>query len=170
MAYQDLKEVCEDDGYRLLEYTPTLLIPLHVDFEPMSMVRRIRFFLEYLGKGHYRVFYLEKNGELLGHCVVAPGGRRLKCSSTEDIVIGPYYVKEAERGKGYSVRLIRMVLSNIEFRYAFDWVEKTNIASCRASEACGFAKIGELNVSKILRTLRIVDYGDDIIYRYNKAQ
>jgi RimJ/RimL family protein N-acetyltransferase len=171
MAKQDMIEVCRDGEYKLLEFTPTLLKPLYVYFEPMSIVRRIRFFMEYLGKGHYRVFYLEKNGELLGHCVVAPGGRRLNCSSDEDIVIGPYYIKESERGRGYSVRLIRLVLDNAKFRYAFDWVEKTNTASCRASEACGFVKYGELNVTPYLRRLIIVENGgEDNIYRYDNSE
>ena len=102
---------------------------------------------------------------------MAPGGRRLKCSSAEDIVIGPYYIKKSERGKGYSVRLIRLVLINTQFRYAFDWVEKSNTASCRASEACGFKKVGELNVTSHLRKLVIVDNGgEDNIYRYDSSK
>ncbi len=170
MVNLDMREVWEEDDYKLLEYTPKFLQPLYVDFEPMSMVRRIRFLLEYLGKDHYRVFYLEKYGELLGHCVVAPGGRRLKCSSVEDIVIGPYYIRETERGKGYSIKLIRLVLENVQFRYAYDWIEKTNIASRKASEACGFKKIGELNVSPHLRRLVITKDGEDVIYRYKKSR
>lgn len=160
-----MKELYRDDGYRLLEYNPSLLKPLYKNFEPMGMVRRIRFLLEYLGRNHYRVFYLEKDGDLIGHCVVAPGGRRLKCSTSDDIVLGPYYIRKEERGRGYSVKLIGMVLENTDYRYAFDWVEKKNIASCKASERCGFTKIGELNVSPFLRKLTIVEEGDDIIYR-----
>ncbi len=164
----NMKEICKIEDCILYEYTPTILKPLYVDFEPMGLVRRVRFFLEYLGKAHYRVFYLEKGGCLIGHCVVAPGGRRLKCSTPEDIVLGPYYIKQDARGKGYSVRLIRMVLENTKYRYAFDWVEKGNIASCKASESCGFKKIGELNVTPFLRRLMIVDEGEDNIYRYGK--
>ena len=163
-----MKEICVHGEFRLLEFTPSLLKPLYINFEPMGLVRRIRFLLEYLGKGHYRVFYLEKNKELLGYCVAAPGGRRLKCSSDEDIVLGPYYIKKSERGKKYSARLIKMVLENTDFRYAFDWVEKTNIASCKASESCGFEKFGELNVTPYLRRLIITEKGDDFIYRYKK--
>ena len=50
-----MREVWSQGGYRLLEYTPTAARPLYVDFEPMRLVRRLRFLLEYLGKNHYRV-------------------------------------------------------------------------------------------------------------------
>ena len=102
--------------------------------------------------------------------MVSRGGRRLKCSSAEDIVLGPYYVKKEHRGKGYSKQMVQMVLAHNDFRYAFDWVEKDNIASCRTSEACGFEKVGELNVSRWLRRLTMVEQGDDHIYRYQKSE
>ena len=162
----------EEDNIRLLEYNPSLLRLLYIDFEPMSFIRRMRLMFEYLHKEHYKVYYLEVDGQLIGHCVVTPGGRRLKCSTKKDIVLGPYYVKENERGKGYSKRLIQMVLDHCSYNYdkAYDWVDKRNIASRKASEACGFKQVAELNVKKPFRTLIIVEHGEDIVYQYNNGK
>lgn len=162
--------VYEKDNTRLLKYVPTIAKPLYTDFEPLRLIRRIRLLLELLGPGKYDVYYLEKYGDLVGYCVVTPGGRRLKCSTKKDIVLGPYYVKESERGKGYSVELIRLVLECTNYEFAYDWIEKTNIASRKASERCGFKPFAELNVSRFLRRLTIVKSGDDIVYRYQKQK
>ena len=163
-----LKLVVEKNNLRLLEYDPTLFHLLYVDFEPMRFIRRARLITELLRKVRYKVYYLEACGQLVGHCVVTPGGRRLKCSTGDDIVLGPYYVKESERGKGYSTKLISMVLEYCSFKNAYDWVDKKNIASRRASEACGFVPVAELNVKKPFRTLIIVEHGEDIVYQYRK--
>ena len=162
------KLVKERNHLRLLEYDPTLLHLLYVDFEPMRFIRRMRFISEYVRKNRYKVYYLEVEGQLVGHCVVTPGGRRLKCSTKKDIVLGPYYIKESERGKGYSTEMISIVLDYCSFENAYDWIEKKNLASRKASEACGFIPVAELDVKKPFRTLVIVDHGEDIVYRYTK--
>lgn len=84
--------------------------------------------------------------------------------------IDSYYIKQEERGRGYSVSFIQMVLANNSFRYAFDWVEKKNVTSCKASEKCGFKEIGQLNVTPHLRRLVIVDEGDDILIDLTEMQ
>ena len=158
----------EKNKLRLLEYDPTLFHLLYVDFEPMRLIRRVRLISEFIRRGRYKVYYLEVGGNLVGHCVVTPGGRRLKCSTNDDIVLGPYFVKESERGKGYSNKLISMVLEYCSFEYAYDWVDKKNIASRKASEACGFVPFAELNVKRPFRSLIIVEHGEDIVYQYRK--
>lgn len=73
------------EGDRVLyEYKPTLSKLLYFDFEKMRLSRRVRLMLEWLNSKHYMVYYLAINGELVGHCIVAPGGRRLKCSTGKD--------------------------------------------------------------------------------------
>ena len=59
----------------------------------MKMVRRVRFLLEYLQVGHYLVYYLADQDDVVGHCVVVPGGRRLRFTTIKDIVLGPYYIE-----------------------------------------------------------------------------
>lgn len=165
-----MKTIWVRDQTRLLEYAPTVFKPLDPAFEPMRTVRWLRFFLEYISPGKYRVFYLEKFGVLVGYCVVTPGGRRLKCSTEKDLVLGPYYIKASERGKGYSKELIRLVLEHSIFEAVYDWIEKDNYASRKASEACGFVPVAELDVTRFLRKLVITEHGKDIVYRYQKTE
>ncbi len=164
------KPIYENGDYVLLEYIPTLFHLLYIDFEPMHFIRRMRFVLEYLRKGKYKVYYLKVKGRMVGHCVITPGGRRLKCSGRHDIVIGPYYIKESERGKGYGkeIMLLSLDYCSIDYKNAYCWIDKTNTPSIKAAESCGFKKIAELNVVKPFRKLVIVENGEDNIYKYRK--
>ena len=163
-----MRAVFESEDTQLLEYTPTVAKPLYTDFEPMRLTRRIRLLLELFRPGKYVVYYLQKSGRLVGYCVVTAGGRRLKCSTRRDIVLGPSYIERSERGKGYGKELIELVLRVSEFEYAYDWIEKGNTASRKASERCGFLPYAELNVTPILRRLVPAEHGEDIVYRYRK--
>lgn len=165
----DMKYICGKDSFFILEYKPTLLKPLLVDFERMRFIRRIRYFLEFLGKEHYTVYYLAYQGELIGHCVVAPGGRRLKCSNIDDIVIGPLYISETFRGKGFASSFLKLLIEQLSFNNAYAWVEKNNTASVKAFESAGFKSLNiELNVSRFLRRLVIVNQGKDYVFKYSK--
>lgn len=168
-----LKQISQEGEYTLYEYSPSLLKLYYVDFEPMPLFRRGRLTIEYLHKGHYKVYYLSINGSLVGHCLVAPGGRRLRCSSDNDIVLGPYFIEESERGKGYSEKLIALTLQYYtgEYRYAFDYIKKSNVPSIRASLKCGFEKVGELNKVGLLHKLtQVEEDGEYEIYRVSNPR
>ena len=168
-----LSLVAEESGLSLYEYRPTLYRPLLVHFQPMPFVRRCRYLKEYLHKGHYRVYYLLDPDRIpLGFCVVTPGGRGLKCSAKNDIILGPYYVDKAARGNGYAKKIIRMVLDNYPEQYecAYDWILKSNIPSVRASESCGFLPVSDLNIVGMMRKPVLTQDGKYTLYRYCKAQ
>lgn len=159
-----LKLVATEQNYRLYLYKPTMIKPLLLQFEHMKLVRRIRYLIEYLHIDHYKVFYLTIVDEVVGFCVIARGGRRLKVSTKQDIVLGPYYIDKEKRGKGYSIILIKMCLKYYGSSYlkAFDWVEKKNIPSINASELCGFYKIGEIKIQGIMRKLVSIPSDSDV--------
>ena len=159
--------VYENGTIKVIEYTPSLTKPLLYNFEKMRLVRRVRFLLEYLHHDHYRVYYLQDSGEWIGYCVIAPGGRRLTCSLKTDVVLGPYYIDQKYRGKGYGKLLINLAIKccSYSFESAYDWIEKKNISSIKASEANGFQKIGELNVVGVRRKLVLTDKGEDNVYQ-----
>ena len=167
-----LKQVAVLGNTVLYEYLPSLFRPLLVNFEPMSFVRRCRYLLEYMHRGHYRVYYLADHDTAVGFCVVVPGGRKLKLSSREDIVLGPYFVAKSERGKGYSKTLIRAVLEHYpkQYRWAFDWILNTNEPSKRASESCGFRPVASLNITGLMRTPVVVENGMYTVYRYDRQK
>lgn len=160
----------KSNQYSLHEYRPTLVHPLAIDFEPLRIVRRFRFWFEIL-MGGYRVYYLAVDGEFVGYCVVTPGGRRLSVSTKKDIVLGPYFVMPQHRGKGYAKMVVKMTLEHCSYEYecAFDWIHETNIPSIKTSEACGFVREGHrLNVVGFMRKLVLNDKGDNIIFKYSK--
>lgn len=162
---------CEAEGdFEYYQFRPSLIKLLYVDFEPMSIFRRLRLMYEWVKKGSYTVYYLAKNNTMVAHCVVCGGGgRRLKCTTAEDIVLGPYYVDSKERGQGYSELLIKYVLNHYpNYRFAYDYIKKKNIPSIRATLRCGFEKVGELNRVGLLHKLVEVKNGEFEIFRYSK--
>ena len=162
-----LKSVITYKDYGLHEFKPTLNHLLLIPFENLSFVRKVRLLLEKI-RGGYRVYYFSFVDSVVGYCVVTPGGRRLKKSTPEDIVLGPYYIAPEYRGNGYAKEMIRMTLSysSYEYRYAYDWIDRNNISSIKVSEACGFKECGRLNVVGLFRRLVETESGSNIIFRY----
>lgn len=166
-----LKLVDKEGAFSLYEYKPTAIRPLLVSFERLRMIRRLRFLKEILSGG-YRVYYLVESDMLVGHCVVAPGGRRLTISTKDDIVVGPYFIAPEHRGKGCAKVLVRMTLQSCSYNYknAFDWIHKDNYASIKTTEACGFVQEGyKLNVVGRTRKLVLDDNGSYFIYKYTRG-
>ena len=170
--YTKIKEISTDGRFTFYEYKPTLFRPFLVDIEPMTFVRRIRLLLEYVQKGGFLVYYLADQGDFIAHCVVVPGGRRIKCTTRNDIVIGPLYVEKDKRGNGYSVMLIREVLNKCKYpyKYAFGYTAKNNYPTQRANERCGFKLFAEMNVVGFTRKPIIVDSGKLLVYRYDNTK
>lgn len=161
--------IAEEEGAQLYEYLPSAFRLLAINFEKPRFVRQMRFLLEYLHRGHYKVYYLAVGGKFVGHCVVTPGGRRLSVSTKKDIVLGPYYVSPEHRGKGFAKMIVKMTLEHCTYDYkcAYDWIHDDNYASIKTSEACGFLKEGtRLKVVGLMRKLVPAEDGDNIVYKY----
>lgn len=166
-----MRKAVVENGFTLWEYTPSLFKPLYGNIDPPSFTRRIRFLLEYFGKGSYKVYYLEVNGNLVGYNVFAPGGRRLKCSTSKDLVDGPSFILPEHRGHGYVTILKRMVLKHCcaGYEYVYGWISKDNIASIKACIKAGFdVDFGELKVVGKMRKLQQTPKGEgsNVIIRY----
>ena len=171
MQSKRMRKILEENGYVLWEYTPTLFKPLFGNIDPPSFVRRMRFLLEYLAKGSYKVYYLEVNGVKVGYNVFSPGGRRLKCTTTKDLVSGPSYILPQFRGHGYIGILKKMVMTHCcaGYDYIYGWIDKKNVSSIRASKKAGFdVEYGELKVVGKMRKLQQTAKGEgtNVIIRY----
>ena len=73
------------------KYSPSLLKHYYMDYpienHPIyekRIIHRVRMMLEYI-RGGYNVIYMAKDDEIIGHIVVARGGRRLEISTNNDI-------------------------------------------------------------------------------------
>lgn len=156
-----------NDNAILYEFNPTILSLLPIPMEKLTIIRRVRFIYEYLCGG-YKVYYLQVDRKYIGYCVVTPGGRRLKCTSKNDIVIGPYYIMPEFRGNGYAKTLIMMTLSfcTYRFNHVYCWISKTNIPSIKTVESCGMNPNGlRLNVVGKLRRLVFDEHGGFAVYK-----
>ena len=94
----------------------------------------------------------------------------MQCSTTKDIVIGPYFIDRKFRGNGYSKVLIDLSINHCAYQWesAYDWIRDDNVASKKASEACGFLPVGKMSVTKLFRRIVVSDNGNYIIYRKTK--
>lgn len=161
-----LRLVVSDGNISLYKYTPSVLKLFVVPLEQLSIVRRMRFLLE-LFHGGYSVYYLAREGNVVGYGVITPGGRRLKCTTKHDAVIGPYYICPEYRGGGLSKVLINQLLEHClrDYDAVYDWVYEGNIPSIRCMEACGFTHIGKLDVVGVFRKLKMNPKGEYFVYK-----
>lgn len=158
--------IASEANVRLYEFKPNLFSLVPFQMEKLTFIRKLRFLYEFLCGG-YKIYYLQIDSNFVGYCLVTPGGRRLKCSTTKDIVIGPYFISPEFRGKGYAKILIKMTFTFCTYRYnkIFCWIHKTNISSIKTVMACGMTTNGlRLNVVGKFRRLILNDLGEYIVY------
>lgn len=165
-----IKTIVEDGDYALIEYTPSIFNPLIDGIDSISFVRRIRLLLEILSGG-YKVYYLKCYTKLVAYDVLAPGGRRLKISTPNDLVSGPIFTCEEYRGRGYMTILKKMVIKYCcdGYNNIYSWIEKENYASIRVYKKLGYQiDTQELIVKGKLRRLIIVPVGQgtNVIFKY----
>ena len=127
-------KIAEEGKYTLWVYKPSLFAPLYGKFFPISFTRRIRLMLEYLSEGQYKVYYLKVNQTIVGYNVFAIGGRRLKCSTRNDLVSGPLFISPEYRRLGYATILKKMIIKYCcsGYNYIYSWIDKNNIASIKS--------------------------------------
>lgn len=133
-----LENVYEFDGLKVAKYKPTALKPFYLEMEPTTILRRIRFLID-LHYG-YAVYYLLNGNEFLGYCTITSGKNpRFWFANEEDIVIGPYYVDEKYRGKGYATKLVDAVINHCEndWKKGYVSIKNSNAASIKVTQRLG---------------------------------
>lgn len=159
---QALKLVYQDEDMKLYQFEPKFFRLFKYNLQNHSLVTRIRYMLDYLQEGKYVIYYLFSKEELIGECVITPGGRRLKCANKKDVVIGgPYYIIPEQRGKGFSEILIKLSLQYCKYDWenAYDYIKKDNLPSIKTTIKCGFKKVGEINIDTITHVMRAAENG-----------
>lgn len=169
----DLVFIKSIDEIDYLSYKPTLT---HLYFDCYSddekppyfsrIVHHIRMTREMIF-AKYQVIYMRKNDKIVGHLVVSRGGTRIAESTKDDIVIGPIWITPSQRGKGLGSKGINDVLHNLGFsyKYAYEYIEDTNVASIRTVEKNGFSSLGKCKEYGILKTIKPCESGNIILYR-----
>ena len=165
---KNMKLIKKNSEYQLWEFTPSIFKLFYNDMERITLQRKIRFFIELL-RG-YKVYYLMVENNLVAYSVVSKGGGRYSFASKKDIVVGPYFVDEKYRGKGYSEILVKEILALDNYQYAYDWIRKDNIPSLKCSFKVGFIITDTADVVKPFRRIVVRDdnSGEYYILRYTK--
>lgn len=164
-----MKKVFEQDSYHIYNYKPTIFKPLYNSLEKITIRRKIRLMIAlYYG---YSVYYLKKDNNYIGYCLVQSGkDHRYTFSSSDDIIVGPYFISENYRGRKYSAKLLNYILkdSQEDYKFAYDYINKKNIPSIKVTESVGFKLFSEAVVSKYRRAIILTnkDKGNYLIYKY----
>ncbi|NLD46026.1 MAG: hypothetical protein GX660_02340 [Clostridiaceae bacterium] len=159
------------DGLIYYEYKPSIIKQFYVDLETISLRRRVRLLMAYFAG--YTVYYIAEGNEYVGYCLVQNGSdRRYTFATSEDIIVGPYFIREDYRGRKLSISLLKYVLytAEINFKYAYDYIHKDNLPSIKASMAVGFKYMSDAKVSKLTRRISLCDSntGEYLIFRLSK--
>jgi len=175
MKRDKLLFLIEEEGIKYYKYIPKLFAWYYrnyPEYEKITIPHFFRMLIEYFNGG-YRVYYLKSSEDgMLGYIVVASGGRRLTCSSKEDIVLGPIWICPNQRGKGYATKGIFLVLHELEKTYkaAYEYIRETNIASIKSVEKNNYTFIGRAKEKGFLRKVYMDNEGELLVYKYLKGE
>lgn len=156
MMHKNLKLIRKIGKFDYYEYTPRITRLFYKHNEKMTLVKRIRFMLDYI-RG-YKVFYIMQNGEMVGYCMVTRGGSyRLKFTDGKDIVLGPAFIAESNRGQGLNGIMCGNILNefNLNYQYAYTYIRKTNMSSIKSFEKVGFVSLSSARMSKFLKIIQL---------------
>ena len=165
-----LKEI---DGIRYYSFKPSvnqIYYPCYKGDEIppyfTRTVHKVRMLRE-LYKSKYQVIYMKKDNVFLGHLVVGRGGSRIAMSTKDDIVIGPIWVVPSQRSKGYASRGIDFILHHldVDYNYAYEYIEKVNIPSIRTVQKNGFEFVDACCENGLFRVIRPRGGGHLNVYR-----
>lgn len=172
MNHSELKFIKEIDGIGYYLFKPTFghwYFKDYPNYKKHSLSHGLRMMLEYL-EGGYSIYYMIQTGKdnIAGYVTVAKGGRRLRCSTKQDIVLGPIYIDPELRGKGIGTRGIFAVLHHLDIQYenAYEYIQPTNTASIRTVEKNGYIKIGSGSSKGLLRRIDNDGSQEFFIYQY----
>lgn len=135
------------------------------------IVHKVRMSRE-LFKSHYSIVYMKINDKVIGHVVVGRGGSRIEMSTMNDIVIGPIWIIPEERAKGYGSKGIRFILDHLDinYEYAYEYIEKENKPSLRTVEKNGFEIVAECNEYGLFKKIRPCINGHIIVVRKSSIE
>ena len=108
----------------------------------MTLFNKIRWRNQY--EYGYRVYRLLDESGDVGYCGISDGGiGDYPHASGDDIIIGPYFVSEDQRGKGYAARMIDLILKEHELTYDKAWIHiaTDNTPSIKTAENLGFEMV-----------------------------
>lgn len=163
-----VKTVDEIEYYRFKPKFGKWYYKNYSGYRKHSLPHNVRMTIEYL-EGGYEIFYMIQGGRVLGYLLVSRGGKRLKCSSRDDIVIGPIWVEPELRNTGIASKGISAVLHDLDitYKYAYEYIQPTNVSSIRTVEKNSFDLYGTGSSKGMLKRIESDGSEEFLIYRYS---
>lgn len=163
--------VDKTEDFEVWKFEPDLVHAFPFYMERVALPWRIRCIMEFFVG--YVVYYIKKENEWAGYCVVSSGSNpRYDFSSDKDIIYGRYFIAEKFRGQHLAVKMLKKVLDNCESNYekAFAYLRVSNIPSVKTMEKIGATKIKQFDIKGKLRKLQDNPDGEFVLYRYMKGK
>ena len=155
------------DEFEVWKFSPDPVHAFPFYLEPITRSWRFRCFLEYFVG--YAVYYIKKDGQWAGYCVVSNGRNpRYRFSTKKDIIFGRYFIAPQFRGNGLAVRMLFEVLNRCGLKYdkAYAYLRCNNIASVKSIERLGGIKLKRFDIRGLGRRLYDADDGEFVLYMY----
>ena len=157
--------------FEIWKFTPDLLHAFPFYMEKVRLPWRIRCVMEYFVG--YRVYYIKKDGQWAGYCVVSDGRNpRYSFSTGQDIIYGRYFIAEAFRGNGLAARMLREILENCEtgYRRAFAYLKVNNLASVATMHNIGALERKRFDIRGPVRKLYDNESGSFVLFEYIRTR
>ena len=165
--FNELKMVRGTDEFEVYLFTPSLIKAFPIKLENISLANRVRYLIEFFVG--YKIYYIQKNGNWAGYCIVSNGRNfRYSFSDNDDMIFGRYYIKPEYRGQGLGVKMLRRVLdrSDLDYKKAFAYVHKGNKSSHEVVLKLGCHKVGHLKKMGKTRKITVCEDGEYTLYCY----
>jgi len=154
-----------------MAFSPSIFKAFPFRMEKISLAYRIRCAIEYFVG--YRIFYIRKDGEWVGYCIISDGRNpRYPFSDSSDIIYGRYYISPDYIGNGIATRMLTDILDDcpLEYRTAYAYVHKGNIASCEVQNKIGAQKIASFNKVGYFRRIVMNAEGSYTLYARDRSR
>ena len=162
--------VKKTDAWELWKYNPGVFKPFMINMEPLSLLARIRFLIDYCYG--YEVFYIKKQDTYIGYCTLTSGKNpRYWFANGDDIIIGPYYVDEKYRGQGFCRSMVQASLyaTASEWNNAYLYIKNTNMPSIKVALSIGAEWVFNVH-NTVTRKLVKDDAGEYGVYRVSRQR
>lgn len=146
----------QQDGVSLWHFRPSLvrLFPKDCRGSDFGILKRLQYCYRLIGG--YGVYVLRGEDDAVGYAVLRRGPIfRYPFVSKGDCLLAPYWIREAQRRKGYAKQLLTGIKEDENGKFDRIWacILETNEASLKTVQAVGFSRIGWLDKSKTNKIL-----------------
>lgn len=155
--------------FEVWKFIPDILHAFPFYMERVRMPWRIRCVMEYFVG--YSVYYIKKEKQWAGYCVISNGKNpRYSFSTDKDIIYGRYFIAEHFRGNHLAERMLREILDNCGLTYekAFAYLRIKNIASVNTMERIGAKEVKRFDIKGLFRNLYDNKDGEFVLYEYRR--